>query len=245
MKKIWLIMFLGIVILLGGCAKQNEETKKEEVKERELEILEKEALLKNIDDLEYFDYLGESFRVADLNNQDVLQFVYELVGDLDNKKFSELESIVGKYLNYSIEPENIICKTHYNISNSSEDLYLYDSNTDTYLSNSSHLGHGSGGFRTYVFNKFISGKTNGDVYEVVVSKVFSSILGDVASDNDVYDYYSSYKDAVSGINSLFSSKYDNVLNLLNSGDYDNKLVKYKYTFKLKNGNYLLTNYEIM
>ena len=114
MKKIWLIMFLGIVILLGGCAKQNEETKKEEVKERELEILEKEALLKNIDDLEYFDYLGESFRVADLNNQDVLQFVYELVGDLDNKKFSELESIVGKYLNYSIEPENIICKTRIN-----------------------------------------------------------------------------------------------------------------------------------
>ncbi len=246
MKKIILLLIVFFIILTG-CSNDGDkiDEKKDNTNYREMTSGEQEKLLNIIDDLQYFDFLGKSFRVADLNNQDVLQFTYELLGDLLNgKKFAEIETLVSKYLNYSVEPENVICRTHYNVSLSSEDLYLYNSKTDSYSYNSNHLGHGGGGFRTYVVNRYVSSKVTDNTYEIIVYKGFSDLLGDVSTDETEYNFYATYDDAVEQKNPLFKALPSDASAKLEEYDKTDNLVEYKYTFKLKNENYLLTDYEI-
>jgi len=246
MKKKILIVLFVLLFILTGCGNKTEEKDDNNdnvVKWRDLSEEELNSVLNTIDDLKYLDYYGKSFKPSELTNQEVLRFVSSLIGEVDGVKFSDLANMADEYLGFSLEPENIICVTHYNILGTSSDLYLYDSSTGTYKYNDNHDGHGGGGFESMIVNKYIDSKTDGENVEVNVYKAFSDILGDITG--ETYAYYATYEDAGNGENALFSnSTYeDATTNLDNLGDSD-KLVKYTYKFVLKDGKYVLTEYII-
>lgn len=244
-------LFLFLLVLFSfffvtGCNKKVEEkndentTSVEEV--RALNEEEQKAIMEVIDDLIYLDYYGKGFKVSDLNNQEVLQFGISLVDTVEGLKFTDLESLVYRYLDFSLEPEDIICRTHYNVMGTGANLYLYDSSTGTYKYNTEHLGHGAGGYSAFVVNRYVSSTVKNDTYEVVVYKAFSSILGDVFE--DLLDYYPSYTDAAFQENRLFQAKQEDAEQMLNQFTDLDKLTQYTYTFKIKDNHYVLIKYEI-
>lgn len=249
MKRFLVVFSLALLFFVSGCSNDKNNEHKDDVtnQSRNMTEEEKEKIMQVIDDLTYLDFYGKSFKTTDLTNQEVLQFVYEYLGDVDGMSFIELESVASKYLNFSLEPENIICASHFNISLSSEDLYIYDGSTGKYYYNPEHLGHGKGGIRTYVLNKYVSSKVNDDTYEVVVYKIFSDILDDVSYSDMKMNFYSSYNDSANKKNVLFSDTYDNAEKYFADLIEEGKLIEYKYIFKLNNNNnnnYILNKYEI-
>lgn len=245
-KNVFFVLFFLLSFFVVGCMDQKEKGKEEDTAKseevRELNKDEQETIMGVIDDLRYLDYYGKSFKVSDLNNQEVLQFGISLVDEVEGLKFVDLEKLVHRYLDFSLEPEDIICVTHYNVMGSSANLYLYNSTTGDYTYNEKHLGHGGGGFSAFVVNRYVSSKVSDGVYEVVVYKAFSDILGDVSGESS--DYYPSYNDAVFQKNKLFTANHEDAASTLNQYTAVDQLVKYTYTFKLKDNHYVLTKYDI-
>lgn len=250
MKK-FLLCFLFVLstFLLSGCGNEDENLK-EAV--RGLKEAEKNDLLERITYLTYVDYFDKDVVVNKLTNQEVLQIsfdiYYRLNENADVIKFSKLEKIANDYLGFTLEAEDLLCNTHFNVLGGSEYLMLYDSEDGTYKYNDSHAGHGAGGLASNVYNRFVKGSVEGNIYTITVYKAFSEILGDVQEDTT--EFYANYSDAVRQTNSLFQVTYNFNANKLNKdpnellADVDEeKLEKYTYTFKLRDGNYIFTNYK--
>ena len=247
MKKI--IIGLVLILCLCGCGKRVNENVKEPEKNIEIRDInedEKNILMKEIDDLEYLDYYAKSFKVNELTNQEVLQFIFYLYKDniANDINFSSLEEYLGNYLDFPLEPENILCNTHFNILGGSDYLYLYSIYDDTYSLNENHNYHPKNGFGSDVFNKYVSGKVEGDKYIVRVNKAFSSILNENRSYNE--SFYRSYNEASSKENKLFDATYNGSYNknILKEMEAFDDLYIYEYTFKKVNDKYLLVSYEI-
>ena len=252
MKRIPMFLFLLLSLLLVvGCDEtKNEDEKKQEA--REVTEVEKEKIINIINKMKYLDYYGKSFEVKDLTNQEALRASYNIYtaiypnGEL---KFSKIEEIADDYLGFSLEPEHILCDTHFNIAGASDYILLYDSKKEEFVDNDSHLGHGGGGFTTAVYNRYVSGTVLEDVYTIKVYKLFSDLTSDVM-DETTY-YYSTYSNAQKEVNKLFKTTYNfetnrfdkDPQNLLDNMDTDD-LVIYTYTFILDDGNYVLDEYKI-
>lgn len=233
MKRKIIIVFL-ILLFVVGCGRKKENVIEDNsVSVRELTSDEEKALLKRVDELIYLDYLGKSFKVTDLTNQEVLQFIYSLYG-VDNVTFKTLEEHLSDYLDFPLEPENILCNTHFNILDGSDYRYLYNIYNDKYEINTKHVHHADIGFGADVYNKYVSGKVEGEYYYIEVYKLFSDLYGTGGS-----SYYSTYNNASLKEKALYTGKGD----MWSSVD-ETLLNKYTYRF-IKNGdNYILKEYEI-
>ncbi len=248
MKKIWIICIL-FLLLLTGCGKRNVES----VKEKEVEVVvrnvndeEKEFFIQRIEELKYLDYYSKSFKVNELSNQEVLQFIYYLYKDniSNNIHFKDLEQYLNNYMEFPLEPENILCNTHFNRLGGSDYLYLYSIYDDSYGDNPNHLMHPKNGFGSDIYNQYISGKVENDIYTIRVYKVFSSLLNEVRDYN--VSFYRTYKDASNKENAVFQTTYTGKY----ARDISKEMTKYddlyvyQYVFKKVDNQYLLVSYEI-
>ena len=244
-KKLFiLVIMLFSLFIVTGC---NKEEEKEEVKvsNRELTEDEKSDLLNIIEKLKYMDYYNKDIIPRDLTNQEALRISYEILA-LEGKvgsgklEFSTLEETAMNYLGFSLEPENLVCDTHYNIQDDGgADIMLYNIESGVYTSNSKHLGHGAGGLRTEVYNNYVEGYENDGTYTIVVNKIFSEVLGDVIDTKKTY--YATYGDASGYKNELFEATMIDANKFL---EYKDSMVKYTYKFVLKDNHYVLSSYKI-
>lgn len=244
-KKIILLFILCLPFILVGCGREEKVKEEVVVEKRELTTEEVTGMMSVINDLEYMDYYNKDIVPVKLNNQEVLRISYEVLeknGKAIHGKltFTELEEVARNYLGFSLEPENLICDTHFVLeSGQGADILLYDVNTGIYNYNDKHLGHGAGGLESNVYNSYVSGYELDGTYTIVVNKVFSEILEDVYDES--LSYYPSYEDAQNTTNKLFRAS--NV-----SDDYfvqyKDKLKEYTYTFKLVDNHYVLSSYKI-
>lgn len=248
MKKKLLILFLFLSIFMVVGCKKKEEVKPKPVDEvRELKEDELEELTSRIDALYYFDINpAKSFKTSELTNQEVLLWA-SFKEYVDGVDFSEFEKYAKEYLDFSLEPENILCMTHSNKLGSSDYKYIYDVNTKKYTVNKKHVKHSETGYYAYVYNKYIRSQYKNGEYIVTMGKLFSDT--DVVYSNNVdytikRNWYKSYSDAKAKTNPVIKN-YNN----LKAEEYlktldEKKLVKYTYTFKLKEGKYVLKSYVI-
>ena len=138
-KKILILLFISIFVLVG-CKKKEEV--KEEVKKEVRALKEEEiaALSDYVDDLYYFDINpAKSFKTSELTNQEVLLWAAYNMGNIEGAAFSDLEEMAKNYLDFSLEPEHILCMTHSNILDSSDYSYLYDVEKKIFVKNDNHL----------------------------------------------------------------------------------------------------------
>ena len=247
MKKnvLILMLFLSIFILFG-CKKKEEE--KEVVKDdiRELKEEEINDLMGLVEELYYFDINpAKSFKTTDLTNQEVLLWASFKMGNMDGVEFKELEELASKYLDFSLEPEHIICVTHFNILDASANSYLYDPDSKSYKKNDTHTSHSENGYYSIVYNNYVSSSYKNGDYIITVNKLFSSTdYYPWVSRDFARNYYASYLDAKYDknpvLNKVYSKEASEKIKTIDSS----KLVKYTYTFRLKNDNYVLKSYQI-
>ncbi len=232
------------MLLLVGC--NNNESKAVKIEENKISDLnntEKEQLLEIIDELKYMDFYGKDILPRNLTNQEALRISYEILkskGNYNELKFSDLEKIAIAYLGFGLEPENLLCDTHFVLSSGvNSDIYIYNNDTKKYDKNSSHVSHTDSGIKTDVYNSYVKGTKNGNEYVVSVNKIFSGILG--SSYDAASTYYNSYKDSVSYKNVLFKG---GKITDESFDKYRDKLVSYTYKFRYVDGNYVLSSYTI-
>ena len=251
-KRLLILFFLFVSLLLIGCEKKNKEEVEEEKNEvRELTSEEKSTLLEKVDALYYFDINpAKSFKVNDLTNQEVLLWASYGV-DVLKTTFADFEKKAADYLDFSLEPENILCMTHSNILGTSDYLYLYNVNEKNYINNDKHTSHNNKGFYSFVINQYVSSSyVNGD-FKITFVKLFTdtdlvvySSVNTAIVPSAKRNWYTNYADAKNTTNPFLQAKnYDEAKEVLEHAS-DEGLVKYTYTFKLKNGNYVLKSYEI-
>ncbi len=243
MKKKTLILFLLLSIFLIGCGKQEEEVVEETNEIRELKQEEIDDLLARIDSLRYFDINpAKSFKTTELTNQEVLQWA-SYGKDMNKMKFSELEKRAKEYLNFSLEAEDLLCMTHSNILGSSDYTYLYNVSTKSYEKNKNHTSHKITGYYSYVVNRYKESKYENGDYIIKVYKLFSdtSFTGSI-NNQMTFNWYASYNDAKKGTKAVLKNEtaYSNNLKKVN----EKSLNTYTYTFRLKDGNYVLKSYVI-
>lgn len=246
-KRIFIIILL--LLIITGCGKRKNENVVEEKKEieiREVSEEEQNVIMKEIDELEYLDYYSKSFKVNELTNQEVLQFIYYLYKDnvSNSINFKALEEYLGNYMEFPLEPDNVLCNTHFNRLGGSDYIYLYNIYNDNYEENKNHYMHPRDGFGSDVFNKYVSGKVEGNKYTIRVYKVFSSILNENRDYN--VSFYRSYKDSSNKENSVFKTTYNGryAINIEEEMNKYDDLYIYEYIFKKENDKYLLVSYEI-
>ena len=233
-----LVIFIitGIILITKDDDPELIETpKQEEVVKRDLSQEEHNAILKRVNDLKRLDYLDKSFKPIELSNQEVLQFASTLV-DMEGIEFSKLEEIAKNYLDFSLEPENLLCMTHFNKLGTSDYSYIYNTDTKKFSKNTNHISHKETGYYSNIYNFAVDqGRFEDNKYIFKVYKVFSDTSAK-------HNYYKSYGDAVLEQNEL--SVGSNSLNDNDIKKYVNDLKVYTYTFELKDNNYVLINYEI-
>lgn len=246
MKNKILIFIFFIVLILSGCGKK-DEVKQEEIDDiRELKETEINTLMDLVDDLYYFDINpAKSFKTSELTNQEVLLWAVNNRGFSNKLPFSELADMAMKYLDFSLEPENVLCMTHYHVLGTSDYVYLYDIDNKYFVKNDNHVSHSNKGYYSNVVNRYVESKYENGKYIITVVKLFSDTNYNPDSKSQINDYYVSYNAAkeeknpvLKSVNSL--SVKDKLIKMNNI----NELVKYTYTFKIKNDNYVLTNYLI-
>lgn len=244
-NKLFYILLIVVVFLVVGCTKENTNDVENVVEAKELTESQIDELMNVVNNLKYMDYYNKDIVPRNLTNQEALRISYEILASEGKAqsgklKFSDLESVALNYLGFSLEPENLICDTHYNIQDGGgADIMIYNVDSGIYYINTKHLGHTGGGLRTEVYNSYHEGNVSGDTYTIVVKKIFSQILGDAVYSKK--EYYASYNDASYKRNALFVSS--DVIEE-NFKDFDDKLIEYTYKFKLKDGNYILSEYKI-
>lgn len=244
-KRLFVILLLIIVLIISGCGKKKEEVKKEVVNDiRELKEEEIDNLMSRIEALYYFDINpAKSFKTSELTNQEVLLWASYNI-DMVGMEFGELESSAKEYLNFSLEPENILCMTHFNILDSSDYIYLYDVSSKTFVKNDNHSNHKKTGYYSFVINKYKESKYENGNYIVKVYKLFSDTSYTGSLNNMMkFNWFRSYSDAKSNKDSLISGDAYTVKEKFDSID-SSKLIEYTYTFKLKDNRYVLYSYEI-
>lgn len=244
-NKIFIIFILFVMFFITGCENSKKDgNAKVTNNSRELTKDEINNIMNIIDNLKYMDFYNKDIVPRTLTNQEILRISYEFYieegNSSKNLSFSSLEGIANKYLGFGLEPESLTCDTHFNIQDDGgKDIMIYDVNTGNYTYNSSHHNHSTGGLRTKVYNKYVSGSEDSGVYTVKINKLFSDVISD--GTNGVLSYYKTYGDAKNKKNELFktSNVDDNCFN-----EYADKLVEYTYVFNFIDGNYVLSSYTI-
>lgn len=244
-RKILILLFISL--LLFGCGKKNKEVKQEEViKTRELTQEEITNLMNRIQDLSYFDFNpARSFKTNELTNQEVLLWASSRL-DVLNSPFAVFEEEALDYLDFSLEPENILCMTHSNILGTSDYLYIYNVETKSYIKNVGHRIHSDEGYYSYIVNRYSDSRFEEDNFIISVYKLFSDTTAVYGASEDTTrkrNWYYSYSDAKNKVNPVSYNNNESALNDLNNIDPSN-LIKYTYTFKMKNDNYVLKSYVI-
>jgi len=240
MRKIFkkVIIVLLLLLVVCSCSLKDEEVSNEE-EVRDLTTQEIEDLTAIVEDLKYLDYYEKSFETIELSNQEVLRFIFDLYttkNDSLDVTFTELEEALESYMDFPLEPENILCETHFNILGKSDYLYLLDIDTWKYYLNDKHESHSTLGFRTEVYNYFVSGEVVNNKYVVTFYKVFGSLY----SEDGIY--YFNYTEAANRVDGIVLSSDEQIQELfLNK---DERLQSFTYTFEKDDDNYLLVSYAI-
>lgn len=234
-KKI--MLFLLLLVILCACSRKTSE-KEATVETRDLKAEEVDVLQEEVNDLKYLDFYEKSFETIELSNQEVLRFIFDLYtsknGNVD-VNYWKLEEFLDNYMDFPLEPENILCETHFNILGKSDYLYLLDIDSWVYYLNESHEEHNLEGFRTNIYNYYVSGEVTNNLYKVSFYKMFGSLY------NEENTYYFSYTDAHNRQNGVVLSSEEQMQELfLNK---DERLQVYVYTFLNVDGKYLLDSYS--
>lgn len=253
MKKKWLIsiilvsLFLVAFFLIFYLNKNEEENLSLKYSTQDLC-----SLIYN-DKLLYFDNLNKSFKINELTNEEISEYIYYKYEQyFDN---TNLNTLSGKevmdYL-YQIFGKNIKyvhTSLHYN-----EELkkyhILYDEEKDIYYKNFDYENTFKNNIFAYI-NCSCNNET--DSYVVTMKNMYT------IKDNNKYDaLYGNYIDAINNQNKLFDiSNYEISTDLKNQKEEINNIMKekyeifkdriteYKYIFKVdENNNIYFYSYEI-
>lgn len=248
-KKITIIIIILLSICLFGCQKE-EQNEAIEIEEKQLTETEQDNLMTFIDQLTYLDYLNKSFKVNELSNQEVLQFTYDYFskrGTITNLEFKTLQEYADTYLDFALEPENILCVTHFNKVGGSDYLYLYNIDNGKYTKNEEHETHSNNNFYSDVYNNYISGSKKGTTYTVKVTKAFSDLTEDTTKSS--VNFYENYEDAKNSQNKIFTLTYNTYQKTYSKDPLESltsleSLTTYTYTFKLVDDHYVFISYTI-
>ena len=210
----------------------------QELKE-EVTNLEQTSLTNRVNKLAPVDWLGKSFKTADLTDEELLRLGFSLFGPVQNFGFMDITFedlnrtyIKGYFGREDVSPKDITCSCGKVIStyNSENDTFTWD-NEFHYLDHKSN-----------VYNEIKDMYKVEDKYIVLVYKIFSDLL--INSSSTQYSFYSTYHDAVNKENVLFTvaneAEFTSALEALD----DSQKVLYTLTFKRVSGSFKLVNYEI-
>lgn len=204
----------------------------------EVTNLEKNSLTNRVNKLAPVDWLGKSFKTADLTNEELLRLGFSLFGPVENFGFVDITFkdlnrtyIRGYFGREDVFPQDITCSCGKVIStyNSENDTFTWDSELH-------YLEH-----KSNVYNEILDMYKIEDKFIVKVYKIFSDVM--VNSSTTEYNFYSTYNDAADKENVLFTvTNESEVASALESLD-DSKKVLYILIFK-QDGTFKLVNYEI-
>lgn len=134
-----------------------------------------------------------------------------------------------------------------------KDIYVYDTDTNKYIYNSNHDGHGVSDVASY-FSKIIKIENNGNFYRVTEVKLWEldldsgpasmTLAYDTAMDADDED--NSLFEVVIPENLDISDDYNYYLKKEINDNFDNykdKMARYIYTFEKVDNKYLLVSFE--
>lgn len=233
-----IVIVLLILILLLIFSSKQKVVEKEVVKKPSLSFVASE-LLQIIDDndLDGLDAFGIDgiTRVA-INN------ICKGVNNCKEIKGEAVEKYVNNILDKKVTFSNINCELN------DGPLYIYDSKSNMFVWNDNHPGHG-GIVSSSIYRKVNSIKRDGNKYVLVLNKLYYSPMQSeyIASEptfiNKIYDAKDYLKVKSGGeefnLNKLISD-YDNDFDKLK-----NKGTRYRYTFDVKDNNYILEKYEVL
>lgn len=187
-------------IIKFGAEKEDEIV---EEKDKTLSDTEKSKLFA-LADIIFND--EDSLNVEDIDNQTKLNIALKL----NESNFLEIsgQQLINTYHDYfgqnqEITLENIKCPGSDALQHTGDAqyLYLYDKNTDSFINNPNHPGHGGGGSaKPYINYKYIeTSSVDDDIYKLNLKIYFvqNPCMGDtcLGLPNDV-KVYKSYNDAV-------------------------------------------------
>lgn len=234
-----IIFIIGIFTIVSIMAYDvhKKESKSSGDVIREASKLERDSLIKNIEDV-YNYYLASYYPILDvskLSNQQILKFGEDMSGVSSSAK--DFDSAIKKYLynvNYHHEDLQCFCGTP---------IYLYDNTLKSYVYNENHYGHGGGGLLRAGSKAFYvsSQITNEKEIEFKVKILYERLCGDVCLPY-MNAYYGSLNDSYNRTNPLIGSPDLEEDVTVTSEDYSrikDNIITTTFKFIIDGDNYLL------
>lgn len=185
-----------------------------------------------------------------LTNKEKVEIAYYGIRDkaLDSYTNGIDAKLMDDYLNglfgndFKWKKDSILC-------NLGDELYLYNEDTNKYVYNEEHLGHGATVVESY-FSKIISIQESGNLYKVKEVRLWMKYSE--TGPTSFEDAYDTYNNAVNETNPLFRYNMTGVIpdgeeyyyflksEIENNFDqYKDKMATYTYNFEKVNGEYYL------
>lgn len=239
-KKIWVGLMLMVACFgLAGCGNE-EETEKDNDKVEKVVLKEdKEAELSAlVEELTPVDYLGKSFNVSELTNDELLVLGLYLYDpkSVENTKADSATFIgnnVSKYFGVTdLEYTDVTCLCDIAISAYDEEKDEYSWTTKYHYTK--HIAE--------PYMEVVEAYQEGEDYVIEVYKVFPDEAQNVSKKE--LNYYATYTDAANEENVLFTITDEADFETALAEVTEEQKVTYTYTFKLVDDNYVLVSYKI-
>mgnify|MGYP007069884658 CR=1 FL=1 len=237
-----------------GNNKNNTETKeenKEDNKESKDTVnVDRKKIEDAIEKIKVLEIKGKDLYPENFTNEDLLFFIY-MNGEIsydEGISIKNAQEFTKKYLGVEVQEGSMPCP---NGGDTEPKLIIFDKNSNKFIYNPEHDGHGGGGTALTTMNKIEKITPSGNEITVTVKKLFSKPWGDT----DVSTlYYYNYKDAIEGDSSKVvyedigeelasDPEFDQGYNRLTSKIDYSKASTYEYKFKVIDGNYILISYK--
>jgi len=254
-RKIWVISLISLIAILIYLFIFFIFSKKDESKE--VENKEEITLLLDFiyyNKLMYFDNFNKSFKVENLTNEEIGEYIYYIYKDYfkqtNNSYLTKtdidnmLKNVFGDKINYQHENLHYCekCKKYHILYNKEEENYI-----DNKMCEEDQKG-----FTMAAPTSVLEKKEN--KYILSIKNIFTNY-----NENGNYDgFYGNYIDAKNKKNVIYDiskekfsenveTRNKQIENLINKNynSIENKLTEYKYVFEHIDGNIIFTGYEII
>ena len=227
-----------------------KEDKKEEKKSGDNVNVDRKKIEDAIEKIKAVEIWGKDIYPEKLTNEELLFFVYmnnEIPYD-EGITLAKAQAFTNKYLGVAVKEGSMPCP---NGGDEEPSLVIFDKNSNKFVINPEHGGHGGGGTALTTMNKIEDIEVDGDIVTVTVHKLFSKPWGDT----DISTlYFYNFKKAIEGKDSNVvyedigeelanDPEFDNGYNRVTSKIDYSKASTYEYKFKVVDGNYTLVSYK--